>query len=59
MTGDDVSALQQALAANGANLVVDGTFGSDTDTAVRQFQQQQAIDTDGIVGAATRFALGL
>ncbi len=59
MTGDDVLALQKALVATGANLVVDGTFGPDTDTAVRQFQQRQAIDTDGIVGAATRSALGL
>jgi len=59
MTGDDVRALQQALAATGANLGVDGTFGSDTDAAVRQFQQQQALGVDGIVGPATRSALGL
>jgi len=59
MTGDDVRALQQALLATGANLVVDGAFGPDTDTAVRQFQQRQAVGTDGIVGAATRSALGL
>lgn len=59
MTGDDVRSLQQALAKAGANLVVDGVFGPDTDTAVRQFQQQQALAADGIVGAATRSALGL
>jgi len=35
------------------------TFGPETDTAVRQFQQRQAVDTNGIVGAATRSALGL
>lgn len=59
MTGDDVRALQQALVATGANPVVDGTFGPDTDTAVRQFQQQKAVAADGIVGATTRSALGL
>jgi len=59
MTCDDVRALQQALVATGANLIVDGTFGRDTDAAVRQFQQRQGVDTDGIVGAATRSALGL
>ena len=59
MTGDDVRAVQQALVATGANLAVDGTFGPDTDTAVRQYQKRQAFSADGIVGTDTRAALGL
>lgn len=58
MTGDDVRALQQALVAVGVNLSVDGVFGPGTDAAVRQFQKQQGLAADGIVGAATRSALG-
>ena len=59
MTGDDVRALQQALVGAGANLAVDGVFGPQTDAAVRQFQQQQGLAVDGVVGTATRSALGL
>ncbi|PYU21210.1 MAG: chitosanase [Acidobacteria bacterium] len=59
MTGDDVRALQQAFAAAGTNLAVDGVFGQQTHAAVRQFQQQQGLVADGDVGAVTRSALGL
>jgi len=59
MTGDDVRAWQQAFAAAGTNLAVDGVFGPQTHAAVRQFQQQQGLVADGVVGAVTRSALGL
>jgi chitosanase len=59
MTGEDVRAVQQALMAAGANLTADGVFGSQTQAAVRQFQLQQGLAADGIVGPGTRSALGL
>ena len=57
--GDDVTALQQALVNAGFPVTVDGNFGTSTDAAVRQFQQQKGLTVDGIAGPATRSALGL
>ncbi|HXR37854.1 MAG TPA: peptidoglycan-binding domain-containing protein, partial [Terracidiphilus sp.] len=59
MQGDGVTALQQALVKAGFPVTVDGNFGTTTDAAVRQFQQQKGMIVDGIVGPATRSALGL
>jgi chitosanase len=62
MTGADVREVQQALIAKGFNLGesgADGIFGPATDAAVRAFQQRQNLRVDGIVGRATRSALGL
>jgi chitosanase len=59
MQGDNVTALQQALANAGINVTVDGVFGPGTDAAVKQFQTQKGLTADGIVGPATRSALGL
>ncbi len=36
---------------------VDGSFGSGTETAVKNFQQDAKIDVDGLVGSGTRAAL--
>ena len=41
------------------NLAEDGIFGSLTQQAVRAFQRQAGISVDGIVGPATRAALGM
>lgn len=53
-----VSALQNALNdLLGTDMAVDGKFGNDTRDAVKQFQQQQGLEADGIVGEDTREAL--
>lgn len=59
MKGENVRAVQQALAGSGISVQVDGVFGPDTDKAVREFQTRKGLKSDGIVGPATRAALGL
>ncbi len=60
MEGEDVRQVQEALKKAGINLNVDSSFGNNTDKAVKQFQEQHDLEmVDGIVGAATRKALGL
>lgn len=62
MTGADVREVQQALIAKGFELGedgADGIFGPVTDEAVKSFQKQANLRADGIVGSATRAALGL
>jgi peptidoglycan hydrolase-like protein with peptidoglycan-binding domain len=57
--GGCVNQLQTELnAIDGANLSVDGTFGSGTQAAVETFQQENGISpADGIVGPQTKAAL--
>jgi len=52
--GPDVKKVQQAL-----DIPADGIFGSQTETAVKQFQLEQKLTVDGIVGPNTWDALGL
>ena len=53
-SGNAVRALQVQLnAKRGAGLVVDGVFGSGTNTAVRNFQSHAGIGIDGVVGPTT------
>ncbi|HUG81942.1 MAG TPA: peptidoglycan-binding protein [Bryobacterales bacterium] len=59
MTGDDIAEIQRALNKTGFNLQPDGVFGRNTEAAVRRFQQQTRLAADGIVGNATRAALGI
>jgi chitosanase len=62
MTGEDVRRLQEALIDNGVSVgddEADGVFGPATDAAVKAFQAIKGLVVDGIVGAATRSALGI
>jgi hypothetical protein len=60
-SGPDVRAVQQALNLRkdpaAPRIDEDGVFGSHTDTAVRRFQDDNALDPDGIVGPLTRVVL--
>ena len=53
-TGGNVSAFQTLLnQLGGYNLEVDGKFGPKTEAAVRDWQQKNGLDVDGIVGTQT------
>jgi peptidoglycan hydrolase-like protein with peptidoglycan-binding domain len=52
-TGAAVRGVQILLKRSGADVEVDGDFGSQTESAVRNFQTQQGIVSDGIVGPNT------
>ena len=56
-SGVAVRALQQLLVSNGYAVRVDGIFGALTETAVKAFQNQRNLATDGIVGQRTWRAL--
>ncbi|MBD0261451.1 MAG: peptidoglycan-binding protein [Tolypothrix sp. Co-bin9] len=56
-SGSAVAELQRLLNAKGATLVVDGIFGTGTQTAVINFQRSNKLVADGIVGAKTWAAL--
>jgi peptidoglycan hydrolase-like protein with peptidoglycan-binding domain len=56
--GADVRALQTALSELGYDVgVIDGRFGSLTESAVKRFQTSVGIRADGLVGRATRAAI--
>jgi hypothetical protein len=59
--GDAVKVLQVALRNSGIpgvrGIAVDGTFGNQTQTAVRNFQHVKGLTIDGIAGPKTRAAL--
>jgi len=58
--GPRVSALQQALAAQNISVgAIDGIFGSQTRTALREFQAARGLPQTGIADDATLAALGL
>ncbi|MDR2586641.1 MAG: peptidoglycan-binding protein [Coriobacteriales bacterium] len=55
--GCDVRSLQTALSALGFSCTADGIFGGHTERAVREFQQNAGIPSDGIVGDSTFAAI--
>ncbi len=58
LRGDDVTALQKALAANGLPAATDGVYGPFTDALVQKWQKQKGITETG-AGEATLKSLGL
>lgn len=56
-SGDEVKKLQEILNQNGYNLDVDGIFGTNTQSAVKDYQQKNNLAVDGIVGVNTWGAL--
>lgn len=59
LQGHDVWALQIALNARGFDLVEDGAFGPKTSAAVKTYQTNQKLTTDGIAGLLTQRSLAL
>lgn len=59
-SGNEVSQVQQRLSQWGYyNGPVDGVYGYETFRAVQNFQRRNGLAPDGVVGKATRDALGL
>ena len=59
-TGKDVGTLQLALRSHGIAIAkADMIFGSSLQMAVEEFQQQQGLTVDGVVGGQVRAILGL
>ena len=57
--GDDVRALQRAMARAGVAVRIDGDFGYRTEAALRGYQGQHGLAVTGIGDDATRAALGM
>lgn len=55
--GDDVVALQRALAAAGFRVPQTGFYGDITERAVQDYQRQRGLRVDGVVGPQTMAAL--
>jgi N-acetyl-anhydromuramyl-L-alanine amidase AmpD len=56
-SGISVRILQRLLAANGYGIQIDGVFGPLTETAVKAFQSQRHLPTDGVAGHKTWWEL--
>jgi peptidoglycan hydrolase-like protein with peptidoglycan-binding domain len=60
LTGNDVLIAQTLIsrdAAVGANFVVDGVYGSDSETACKSFQMANKLEATGVVDESTSQAL--
>jgi peptidoglycan hydrolase-like protein with peptidoglycan-binding domain len=56
-SGVAVKVLQRLLRSNGYTVKVDGFFGALTETAVKAFQNNRNLITDGVVGVRTWYEL--
>jgi len=56
-SGQNVRELQQQLKDAGHNIEVDGKFGAETASAVREYQRENGLKVDGLVGPETSGAL--
>ena len=52
-SGTDVELLQRLLCKKSYHVGADGIFGNDTEVAVRKFQKDYGLVSDGIVGQRT------
>ena len=52
-SGDEVKKLQRTLNSKGYSLTVDGVFGKNTQSAVKDYQKKNGLSVDGIVGTRT------
>ncbi len=59
LRGPEVRTVQEALNTHGFANSRDGVYGPFTETLVKQFQAARGMKADGVVGPATRAALGL
>lgn len=58
--GDQVEEIQELLKASGYYTgAIDGIFGPETETAVKNFQKSFQLKVDGIVGTKTYEALAV
>jgi peptidoglycan hydrolase-like protein with peptidoglycan-binding domain len=61
MNGPDVRALREGLNLRNdgvaSPIAVDGSFGPETDKAIRAYQARQQLKPDGIVGPITRASI--
>lgn len=53
MSGDKIRQLQELLNSKGAQLDPDGKFGNDTLKALKAFQKESKLGSDGVVGSKT------
>lgn len=56
-SGPNVTSAQYLLRQHGYGIAADGVFGSQTESAVRSFQQSRGLTVDGIIGPQTWGAL--
>lgn len=56
--GNGVRDMQKTLAALGYSVTIDGTYGQDTQSAVKALQKKLGLTADGVVGAMTRQKIG-
>lgn len=54
---NEIKVIQQALKSQGYNVDVDGVFGVATEQAVRSYQENRGLESDGVVGQETFYSL--